>query len=252
MSGALSTKISKALCLATCLRTAQARPTGPVCLAICHHLRDASFSCESRLSVLDPIETKKMRDFCVSCRQKAMDAWRFPARPVGVGGRPRRCGPARCIIWCQTSWPSICVVRRCRRGAPNFEREDDQRRAREGSLYASVRLDRHVCLCTGTYKIPSFNDVPIDFRVSLLKNHPNPTAIHSSKGDREANRDPPAHRGGGRISTPCRASIFCRHRRARALPRRRRLLRSQTRTFIVTTSNAPTVTTLRGIGIGFE
>jgi xanthine dehydrogenase/oxidase len=33
----------------------------------------------------------------------------------------------------------------------------------------------------GAYKIPSFNDVPIDFRVSLLKDTPNPIAIHSSK-----------------------------------------------------------------------
>ncbi|CAF4566854.1 unnamed protein product, partial [Rotaria socialis] len=34
----------------------------------------------------------------------------------------------------------------------------------------------------GTYKIPSFNDVPINFRVSLFKNAPNPFAIFSSKG----------------------------------------------------------------------
>ena len=33
----------------------------------------------------------------------------------------------------------------------------------------------------GTYKIPSVNDIPIDFRVSLLQNAPNPRAIHSSK-----------------------------------------------------------------------
>jgi len=33
----------------------------------------------------------------------------------------------------------------------------------------------------GAYKIPSFNDVPIDFRINLLKNAPNPKAIHSSK-----------------------------------------------------------------------
>ncbi len=33
----------------------------------------------------------------------------------------------------------------------------------------------------GAYKIPSFNDVPIDFRVSLLQDTPNPLAIHSSK-----------------------------------------------------------------------
>jgi len=33
----------------------------------------------------------------------------------------------------------------------------------------------------GTYKIPSFNDVPIDFRVNLLRGAPNPRAVHSSK-----------------------------------------------------------------------
>jgi xanthine dehydrogenase molybdopterin-binding subunit B len=33
----------------------------------------------------------------------------------------------------------------------------------------------------GTYKIPSVNDIPIDFRVSLLQNAPNPRAVHSSK-----------------------------------------------------------------------
>jgi len=33
----------------------------------------------------------------------------------------------------------------------------------------------------GNYKIPSINDIPIDFRVSLLQNAPNPRAVHSSK-----------------------------------------------------------------------
>lgn len=33
----------------------------------------------------------------------------------------------------------------------------------------------------GTYKIPSFNDVPLDMRVELLSNAPNPQAIYSSK-----------------------------------------------------------------------
>jgi|EP00505_MAST-04D_sp_SCG-Rhode-Island_P001000 xanthine dehydrogenase/oxidase len=33
----------------------------------------------------------------------------------------------------------------------------------------------------GTYKIPSFNDVPIDFRVTLLKDNANPAAVHSSR-----------------------------------------------------------------------
>ena len=33
----------------------------------------------------------------------------------------------------------------------------------------------------GTYKIPSFNDVPIDLRVELLSDAPNPRAVYSSK-----------------------------------------------------------------------
>lgn len=40
------------------------------------------------------------------------------------------------------------------------------------------------CLYTsgpGSYKIPSMNDVPFKFSVSLLKGHPNVKAIHSSK-----------------------------------------------------------------------
>ncbi|KAJ7517365.1 hypothetical protein O6H91_21G020900 [Diphasiastrum complanatum] len=33
----------------------------------------------------------------------------------------------------------------------------------------------------GTYKLPTVNDIPVDFRVSLLEDAPNPRAIHSSK-----------------------------------------------------------------------
>ncbi|UJR34401.1 hypothetical protein I4U23_021808 [Adineta vaga] len=33
----------------------------------------------------------------------------------------------------------------------------------------------------GTYKIPSFNDIPLDMRIELLSNAPNPKAIYSSK-----------------------------------------------------------------------
>jgi xanthine dehydrogenase/oxidase len=33
----------------------------------------------------------------------------------------------------------------------------------------------------GAYKIPSFNDVPIDFRVTLFNDSANPRAIHSSR-----------------------------------------------------------------------
>ncbi|WIA42814.1 hypothetical protein OEZ86_008746 [Tetradesmus obliquus] len=43
----------------------------------------------------------------------------------------------------------------------------------------------------GTYKIPTANDVPIDFRVKLLTNTPNPRAVHSSK----AVGEPPFHLG---------------------------------------------------------
>eukprot|EP01023_Acetabularia_acetabulum_P003690 TRINITY_DN11523_c0_g2_i1.p1 TRINITY_DN11523_c0_g2~~TRINITY_DN11523_c0_g2_i1.p1 ORF type:complete len:409 (+),score=82.78 TRINITY_DN11523_c0_g2_i1:605-1831(+) len=43
----------------------------------------------------------------------------------------------------------------------------------------------------GTYKIPTANDIPIDFRVTLLDNAPNKRAIHSSK----AVGEPPLHLG---------------------------------------------------------
>jgi xanthine dehydrogenase/oxidase len=33
----------------------------------------------------------------------------------------------------------------------------------------------------GAYKIPAFNDVPMDFRVTLMKDVDNPVAVHSSK-----------------------------------------------------------------------
>ncbi|ONK76222.1 uncharacterized protein A4U43_C03F25280 [Asparagus officinalis] len=50
--------------------------------------------------------------------------------------------------------------------------DPDHKWIRNGSLYTSG---------PGTYKIPSMNDVPLKFKVSLLKNAPNPKAIHSSK-----------------------------------------------------------------------
>jgi len=43
----------------------------------------------------------------------------------------------------------------------------------------------------GTYKIPSANDIPVDFRVSLLQDAPNVRAVHSSK----AVGEPPFHLG---------------------------------------------------------
>ncbi|KAI3907500.1 hypothetical protein MKW92_010358 [Papaver armeniacum] len=40
----------------------------------------------------------------------------------------------------------------------------------------------HLYTCgPGTYKLPSVNDIPLNFNVSLLKDAPNPKAIHSSK-----------------------------------------------------------------------
>lgn len=33
----------------------------------------------------------------------------------------------------------------------------------------------------GTYKIPGFADIPVEFNVSLLKGAPNPRAVYSSK-----------------------------------------------------------------------
>lgn len=38
----------------------------------------------------------------------------------------------------------------------------------------------------GTYKIPTANDIPVDFRVTLMQNTPNPRAVHSSKVGRVA------------------------------------------------------------------
>ncbi|KAJ9512823.1 hypothetical protein QJQ45_029028 [Haematococcus lacustris] len=43
----------------------------------------------------------------------------------------------------------------------------------------------------GTYKIPTANDIPVDFRVALLRDAPNTRAIHSSK----AVGEPPFHLG---------------------------------------------------------
>lgn len=40
----------------------------------------------------------------------------------------------------------------------------------------------------GNYKIPGFKDIPLDMRVTLLKDSPNPTTIHSSKGPSPGNR----------------------------------------------------------------
>lgn len=44
---------------------------------------------------------------------------------------------------------------------------------KDGSLYTRG---------PGAYKLPGFKDIPLDMRVTLLKDAPNPTVIHSSKG----------------------------------------------------------------------
>jgi xanthine dehydrogenase molybdopterin-binding subunit B len=36
-----------------------------------------------------------------------------------------------------------------------------------------------ISFCAGTYKIPTINDIPIDFRVTLLKDAPNDTLPYS-------------------------------------------------------------------------
>lgn len=43
----------------------------------------------------------------------------------------------------------------------------------------------------GNYKIPTANDIPVDFRVRLLEDAPNTRAVHSSK----AVGEPPFHLG---------------------------------------------------------
>lgn len=50
--------------------------------------------------------------------------------------------------------------------------DDDHKWVKAGQLFTRG---------PGTYKIPSFNDVPSDFRVKLMKNVNNPFAVHSSK-----------------------------------------------------------------------
>lgn len=43
----------------------------------------------------------------------------------------------------------------------------------------------------GTYKLPTANDIPVDFRVKLMERVPNVRAVHSSK----AVGEPPFHLG---------------------------------------------------------
>ena len=52
----------------------------------------------------------------------------------------------------------------------------------EGKEYKWVKPGELFTLGPDTYKIPSANDVPIDFRVSLLSGSSNPRAVFSSKG----------------------------------------------------------------------
>lgn len=48
-------------------------------------------------------------------------------------------------------------------------------------MFSLVSRGDVLCLLPGTYKIPTANDIPLDLRVSLLKNPGKSRAIHSSK-----------------------------------------------------------------------
>lgn len=61
-------------------------------------------------------------------------------------------------------------------------------------------------LLAGAYKIPTVNDVPVDFRVSLLQNAPNARAVHSSK----AVGEPPFHLGASVLFAIKDAVYACR------------------------------------------
>jgi xanthine dehydrogenase/oxidase len=58
----------------------------------------------------------------------------------------------------------------------------------------------------GAYKIPTVNDVPVDFRVTLLRNAPNVRAVHSSK----AVGEPPFHLGASVLFAIKDAIYACR------------------------------------------
>jgi hypothetical protein len=51
----------------------------------------------------------------------------------------------------------------------------------EGSGHVWLRPGTCFTKGPGTYKIPSFNDVPVDMRIYLLGDAPNNKAVHSSK-----------------------------------------------------------------------
>lgn len=74
--------------------------------------------------------------------------------------------------------PSAAVV--VRQSAPAPPRSQPHTR-RGDSEHPWVRPGRLFTSGPGTYKIPSANDVPLDFRVSLLKGAGNPRAVYSSK-----------------------------------------------------------------------
>ena len=59
----------------------------------------------------------------------------------------------------------------------------------------------------GTYKIPSFNDTPRDFRVTLLKDNANPRAVHSSR----AVGEPPLFLGSTVLFALHQAILAARH-----------------------------------------
>lgn len=49
----------------------------------------------------------------------------------------------------------------------------------------------------GTYKIPGFADIPVEFNVSLLKGAPNPRAVYSSKVRHYGNNTKKLHTNSG-------------------------------------------------------
>ncbi len=79
--------------------------------------------------------------------------------------------------WCMLE---ECVWGAKGRGSGKFEQEGDEIGA-GGWGHEWLRPGTCFTRGPGTYKIPSFNDVPVDLRITLLGGTPNPRAVHSSK-----------------------------------------------------------------------
>tara|TARA_B100000795_G_scaffold266397_1_gene249521 strand:+ start:2589 stop:5351 length:2763 start_codon:yes stop_codon:yes gene_type:complete len=86
-----------------------------------------------------------------------------------------------------------CMLEECVWGASGTKMEEAALKETASDTFVQTELGSnnkgHVWLrpgsCftrgPGTYKIPSFNDVPVDMRIYLLGDAPNPKAVHSSK-----------------------------------------------------------------------